>query len=181
MGVLGVDDLIDGESIKRLVGIAMEFLIVAAVASLRLSVLATYFWPIVLLLVLGCIWTAFCLLFLSRRLLPGAYWFELGILNYGMSTGTTAQGMMLLRIVDPDLESGAAEDYALAAPLSAPFVGGGIITISLPLLLERTGVPVVVAVLLVAMFVLYLVGRELRGVGVRGSGLGVQDDADEDA
>ena len=162
MGLIGVDDLIDGDSIRRLVGIAMEFLIVAAVASLRLSVLATYLWPIVLLLTLGCVWTAFCLLFLSRRLLPGAYWFELGILNYGMSTGTTAQGMMLLRIVDPDLESGAAEDYALAAPLSAPFVGGGVITISLPLLLERHGVPVVVALLIVALAVLYVAGRALR-------------------
>ena len=51
-----------------------------------------------------------------------------------MSTGTTATGFVLLRLVDPELESGAAEDYALAAPISSPFVGGGMITIGLPLL-----------------------------------------------
>ena len=41
-----------------------------------------------------------CLLVIGRRLLPQRYWFELGILNYGMSTGTTATGLMLLRIID---------------------------------------------------------------------------------
>ena len=59
---------------------------------------------------------------------------ELGLINYGMSTGTTATGLLLLRMVDKDLESGAAEDYALAAPLSAPFIGGGLLTLMMPLL-----------------------------------------------
>jgi ESS family glutamate:Na+ symporter len=144
MAWLGAGDLIDGESIKRLVAIAMEFLIVAAIASLRVEALAAYFWPVALLIVLGCVWTGFCLLVLARRLLPASYWFELGIINYGMSTGTTAQGMLLLRMIDRDLESGAAEDYALAAPLSAPFIGGGVITFTLPLVLAKVGLPIVV-------------------------------------
>jgi ESS family glutamate:Na+ symporter len=88
-----------------------------------------------------------CLLYVGRRLLPHKYWFELGIINYGMSTGTTATGLVLLRIIDKDLSSGAAEDYALAAPLSSPFVGGGIITLSLPFLLERVYIGIPVAVL----------------------------------
>ncbi|MHC4991446.1 MAG: sodium/glutamate symporter family protein [Planctomycetota bacterium] len=169
MTAFGVGDLIDAESIKRIVGIAMEFLIVAAIASLRLSEVATFGWPLLLLLLLGCVWTAICLLVISRQLLPRDYWFELGILNYGMSTGTTAQGMMLLRIVDRDLESGAAEDYALAAPLSAPFVGGGIITMTLPLLLTRVGMPAIVGVLAFTMVALYLAGLTLNAAGRRGT------------
>lgn len=137
MYLLKIGDLIDPDSLRRITGAAMEFLIVAAIASMKLSVLAKYKLPILILLLLGFIWTGFCLLFIARRLLPKDYWFELGILNYGMSTGTTAQGLMLLRIIDKDLESGAAEDYALAAPLSAPFVGGGVITlVLLPWLLQ---------------------------------------------
>ncbi|NNM25860.1 MAG: sodium:glutamate symporter [Phycisphaerales bacterium] len=159
---LGVGDLIDAESIKRLVAIAMEFLIVAAVASLRLEAVVTYFLPLLLLVTLGCAWAVVCLVVIAPRLLPADYWFELGIINYGMSTGTTAQGMMLLRIVDPDLESPAAEDYALAAPLSAPFVGGGLITLALPVLLPRIGLPLATIGLLVALAGLLTLGRLLR-------------------
>jgi ESS family glutamate:Na+ symporter len=81
------------------------------------------------------------LIYISRQLLPSGYWFELGIINYGMSTGTTASGLMLLRIIDKDFDSGAAEDYALAAPLSSPFVGGGVVTVVLfPYMLHNIGV-----------------------------------------
>jgi ESS family glutamate:Na+ symporter len=162
LGLVGLGRLIDAESVKRLVAIAMEFLIVAAIASLRIETLVTYLWPIALLLGLGAAWTAFCLVWLSPRLLPGPHWFELGILNYGMSTGTTAQGMLLLRTIDPDLESGAAEDYALAAPLSAPFVGGGVLTLSLPLILEKVPAFVVVAAVAAALVGLYAAGRAIR-------------------
>ncbi len=172
MHLFGIADLIDGESIKRLVATAMEFLIVAAIASLRVEAIAAYLWPVVLLLAGGSLWAAFCLFYVGRRLLPKAYWFELGILNYGMSTATTAQGILLLRIVDPDLKSGAAEDYAVAAPMTAPFIGGGILTVvGIPLLLQwfvTHGLSIgFVAVGLWAVVIgLYFVGRSLaRGGG----------------
>ena len=162
MHFLRIGDLIDPDAVRRITGAAMEYLIVAAIASMKLSVLVTFGAPVALLLVLGFIWTGFCLLFVARMLLPKAYWFELGILNYGMSTGTTAQGMMLLRIVDKDLESGAAEDYALAAPLSAPFIGGGVITlVAMPWMLERVGAGWVALGLYVLMAGLFVVGVSL--------------------
>ncbi len=136
---IGYDNLIDAAAVKRIVGVAMEFLIVAAVASLRLESLAEHLGLIAALTVVGFAWTIVCLLVLAPRLLPSEYWFELGLLNFGMSTGTTAQGMMLLRIVDPDLDTPAAEVYALAAPLSAPFIGGGLITFALPALALQFG------------------------------------------
>ena len=73
----------------------------------------------------------------------------------------SATGLMLLRIIDRDLDSGAAEDYALAAPLSAPFIGGGIITFSLPVLLGELGGGPVVAGLALTMVVLFLLGARL--------------------
>ena len=162
---LGVGDLIDPHSIRRLVAAAMELLIVAAIATLRVEALVAYFWPVLLLCVAGSAWCAFCLLVVCRRLLPKEYWFELGLINYGMSTATTAQGMLLLRIVDPDLESGAAEDYAAAAPLSAPFVGGGILTFTLPLLLQRVGAGWVALILVAAVGGLYVLGAKLAARG----------------
>lgn len=159
MQLLGIDDLIDSLSIQRINGIAMEFLIVSAIATLRIESIAGVAGPLAILIVAAFAWTGFCLLFVSRRLLPGAYWFQLGILNYGMSTGTTATGFTLLKIVDKDLSSGAAEDYALASPLSAPFVGGGMLTIGLPLLvLEDIPIAVSACVLTAIVVGLYFAG-----------------------
>ena len=98
----------------------MDILVVAAIATLNLQAVASMVVPFSILLACGAVWAAICLLVISRWLLPKKHWFQLGLINYGMSTGTTATGFVLLRMVDPDLDSGAAEDYALAAPLSAP-------------------------------------------------------------
>ncbi len=134
----GQKDRIDSDTIGRIISTAMDTLVVAAVATLNLQTAATMWFPLAALFFAGSIWCTFCLLVLSRQILPRSIWFPLGIINYGMSTGTTATGFVLLRTIDPELRSGAAEDYALAAPLSAPFIGGGIITVALPLLvLER--------------------------------------------
>jgi ESS family glutamate:Na+ symporter len=159
---LSLGRLIDSDSIQRLLGVSMEFLIVSAIATMRVESLTMYFVPIALLIVAAAAWSAVCLLVLAPRLLPRAYWFELGLLNYGFSTANTPQGMMLLRIVDPDLKTRAAEDYAVAAPLSAPFIGGGIITFLLPGVL--VGLPATVGILILsigAIVALYFVGRRM--------------------
>ena len=161
--LIGVGDLIDPESVRRIVGFAIEFLIVAALATLQLEALAAYWLPAAVLIVLGSGWVVFCLLVVGRWLLPRAYWFELGLINYGMSTATTAQGMLLLRIVDRDLESGAAEDYAAAAPLTAPFIGGGILTVAgIPLAIQGLGLAATVGLCAAGMAVLVALGALLR-------------------
>jgi ESS family glutamate:Na+ symporter len=160
MHLLKLGDLIDPPSLHRLTGIAMELLIVAALATLRIEAARDFLWPILLLLTVGFAWTAFCLLVLARRMLPKEYWFELGLMNYGMSTATTAQGILLLRIVDRDLESGAAEDYAAAAPLSAPFIGGGVVTLlATPFALAAFGYTPVLLVMAVVLVGLFLLSR----------------------
>lgn len=149
---VGSGDRIEREPIQRITRWAMDLLVFAAIATLNLEVVETFLGPLLILLLAGFVWTGFCLLFLSRRLLPSDHWFELGLINYGMSTGTTATGFVLLRLVDPKLQSGAAEDYALAAPLSSPFIGGGMLTIGLPLLiLERVPIASVCVVLFAAV------------------------------
>ena len=162
MHVCRIGDLIDPPSIHRLTGIAMEILIVAALTNLRIEAAREYLWPVLLLLGVGFAWTAFCLVYVSPKLLPRDYWFELGLLNYGMSTATTAQGILLLRIVDRDLETGAAEDYAAAAPLSAPFIGGGVLTVlGFPLLLKAWGAWPVLILIGVVLVGLWFVGLRL--------------------
>lgn len=152
---------LDGPAGGRLSGIAMDLLVVAAIATLNLEAVATYLIPMTLLFLGGAFWSGFCFLILAPRMLPKPHWFELGLINYGMSTGTTATGFVLLRLVDPELRTAAAKDYALAAPLSAPLVGGGVITIGLPLLLlERF--PIAASTLLISLVVALLIFAGIR-------------------
>ena len=155
MESLGHGRLIDGATINRLTSAAMDILVVAAIASLNLVATKALLLPLIVLLTGGAIWSTVCLLVIARRVLPREHWFQLGLINYGMSTGTTATGFVLLRIIDPELESGAAEDYALAAPLSAPFIGGGILTVALPLVVLQQ-IPIAVSALGMSALVIAL-------------------------
>ena len=158
---LGYEKAIDRETINRLTSTAMDILIVAAITTLNIAAVATLIVPFTILFICGAVWTGFCLLVLARRMLPREHWFELGLINYGMSTGTTATGFVLLRLVDPELESGAAEDYALAAPLSSPFIGGGMITVAMPLLLlERMPLSVMAITVTLIVGVLFMIGQQ---------------------
>ncbi|MFT5300489.1 MAG: ESS family glutamate:Na+ symporter [Mariniblastus sp.] len=162
LAIFGQAERVDTQTINRLTSMAMDVLVVAAIASLNLQAVVAMAVPFSILFVCGAIWTAVCLLLVARWILPKEHWFQLGLINYGMSTGTTATGFVLLRMVDPELDSGAAEDYALAAPLSAPFIGGGMITIALPLLLlERVSIAIPALVIAGIVVVLIVVGRKL--------------------
>lgn len=157
---IGYDHAVDRETINRLTSTAMDILVVAAITTLNLSAVATLIVPFSILFLFGIVWTGICLLVLARWILPRQHWFQLGLINYGMSTGTTATGFVLLRLVDPELESGAAEDYAMAAPLSSPFIGGGMVTIALPLLvLERLPLAATTLTLCLVVTALVLIGR----------------------
>ena len=59
----------------------MEFLVVAAIASLNLTAVVDLWKPLGVLIVAAFVWTGFCLLVVGRRLLPSEYWFELGIIT----------------------------------------------------------------------------------------------------
>lgn len=163
--LFSAEHLIDNRTILRLSAVAMDILVVAAIGSLRLEAVASLLVPFLILLVGGMIWTGICLMVISRWVLPKSHWFQLGLINYGMSTGVTATGFVLLRIVDPELRTKAAEDYALAAPFSAPFIGGGMITIALPLLvLERAPIGISAIVTSGCVAGLIALGRWLRTI-----------------
>jgi len=147
---------LDGHAGATISGWAMDLLVVAALATLNLQAVAAYLFPITVLFLGGAVWCAVCLLFLSPRILAKSHWFELGLINYGMSTGTTATGFVLLRLVDPQLRTDAAKQYALAAPLSAPLVGGGLVTIGLPLLVLHR-LPIGISAVLLTVMVCGLI------------------------
>jgi len=72
------------------------------------------------------------------RIFPD-YWFEKGIGDLGQSMGVTATGILLLRMVDPENQSGAFESFAYKQLFFEPIVGGGLFTAAAPALIARFG------------------------------------------
>jgi ESS family glutamate:Na+ symporter len=126
----------------RIQNCSLDFLVVAAIATIRVDVVAKNWIPLVVLIVAGILWNVLCLVFLARRAFKDA-WFERGIAEMGQSMGVTATGLLLLRVVDPDYKTEAAEAFAAKQLLHEPFMGGGLWTsAAIPLLALWGGWPI---------------------------------------
>ncbi len=118
---------IDIDLTRRIQNSALDFLVVAAIATIRLEIVLAGLVPLLILVVAGIAWNVFCVLFLARRVFRDA-WFERSIAEMGQSMGVTATGLLLLRVVDPDYETPAAEAFACKQLLHEPIMGGGLWT-----------------------------------------------------
>jgi len=131
-------DLFDRKTFQRIQGMALEILIVGAVASIKVPVVIEYLIPILLcsgvVMVLMLVW----FFWLSPRVFAEC-WFEQGIIRFGAFTGVAAVGYMLLRTADPKMETPAGSIYALDGPFMSPFIGGGLITSLWPTLIMSLG------------------------------------------
>ncbi len=109
--LIKVDLLIDRAQMDRISGAALDYLALAAVATIDISVVAQNWLPLLIMCVAGLFWTVFSVLFFSPRLFKEA-WFERGIAEFGQATGVTATGLLLLRTVDPHNKTIAAASFA---------------------------------------------------------------------
>lgn len=149
-----IDYLINHGLMQRLAGASLDFLVVAAIASIRLDFVAANWMPLALIALFGIVWNVSGILFLAPRIFKNA-WFERGIAEFGQSTGVTATGLLLLRTVDPENKTIAAEAFGYKQLLHEPIMGGGIWTsFAVPLLLAH-GYPIVFFTSLI-MLILWL-------------------------
>ncbi len=135
---IGLSPLIIEPLMKSIAGVALDVVIVTALASISLSVLGTNLGPFLILSVVGIVWNVAVFVYLAPRLIP-TYWFERGIGDMGQSMGVTATGILLMRMVDPDNRSGAFESFAYKQLFFEPIVGGGLFTAAAPALLVQFG------------------------------------------
>ncbi|MDO4745235.1 MAG: hypothetical protein Q4B18_01625 [Bacillota bacterium] len=86
-----------------------DIMIVAGIAAIRLSVLEKY-WGIMLVLgVVAAFSTYFYVRMVSKKLFP-RYVEEQFLAMYGMLTGTASTGVILLREIDPNFDTPAADN-----------------------------------------------------------------------
>ena len=130
---------IDHSLMQRLAGTALDFLVVAAISTIRVDIIAEGFLPFLVIVCGGILWNMFCVVFLARRVLPNV-WFERAIAEMGQSMGVTATGLLLLRAVDPESETDATSAFGYKQLLHEPIMGGGLWTsIAIPLVILQGG------------------------------------------
>ena len=138
----GLDKLADHGQMQRVTGAALDFLVVAAIASIRVEFVLSYWAPLCILIAFGMLWNICAVLIIGPRIFDQA-WFERSIAELGQATGVTATGLMLLRTVDPDNKTVAAEAFSYKQLLHEPIMGGGFWTsLAVPLVMLGQGMVV---------------------------------------
>ena len=158
LAALGLLKYVDHLTLSRIQGIALDILVVAAVTSIKLSAIADNLVPIILASLLAAVSMLFYFYWITPRLFKED-WFEQAIIHFGVNTGVTAVGFMLLRTVDPEMNTIASKAYAIQAPITSPLFGGGIVTALIPSMIVTYGNLKVGLVSMVIVFALLLIGK----------------------
>jgi len=132
------DLLLDRGQMERISGASLDYLVVAAVATIQLRVVAENWLPLSILVVAGTAWSCLMVLWVAPRIFRTA-WFERAIAEFGQAMGVTATGLLLLRTVDPENRTPAAMSFGYKQLLHEPFMGGGIWTALAFALVYRIG------------------------------------------
>jgi ESS family glutamate:Na+ symporter len=128
MKKLGVAHYVDPGVQRRITGWAIDFLIVATLMAIQIVVVWQFIVPIIVMSLLAGITTFMILVFFGRRL----YGLNLERMAfiYGACTGTVSSGLLLLRIVDPQLKTPVALEAGMMSILAVPIIGPCLILVN---------------------------------------------------
>jgi ESS family glutamate:Na+ symporter len=136
--------MLDRGMINRIQGVALDVLIVAAIATLSLSTIADYLVPFLLMSVAAIGWNLFAFFVLAPRMMPN-YWLERAIGDLGQAMGLSAAGLLLIKLADPENASPAKEGFSYKQLMLDLIVGGGLMTAASVPLIHALG-PVVMLI-----------------------------------
>lgn len=106
------DYLFDDDVKNKVTGLLSDYLITAAIMTIPLSVVATYWVVLLAMIVAGLILTPLVQWFICKKLLR-TNWFEKSLGMLGTNTGTYVTGLLLIKMADPDLKTDALADYSM--------------------------------------------------------------------
>jgi ESS family glutamate:Na+ symporter len=137
--------------LQRIAGGAFDYMIAASIAALSWTALKQYLLPVALITILGAIVTALYVSFMAKRIYPD-HVVENTLGMFGMMTGTISTGMGLLREVDPNYDSGAAENLVLGSGTGLFFGFPLMIVLTIPIIGVSTGRPIMFLYTFIAFF-----------------------------
>lgn len=98
--------------LNRIGGFMFDLMIIAGICAIDIKQLSTLWIPLTILSFAGGFSTFYYLRYLCNKLFP-KYPIQAFMSLYGMLTGTTSTGMVLLREIDPNFETPAASNLVL--------------------------------------------------------------------
>ncbi|MEV6817549.1 sodium:glutamate symporter [Nocardiopsis dassonvillei] len=153
-------EAVDPGSLRAIQGVALDLLVVSAVASIAVPVVLGNIVPLLVLVAVAALVCVGFFYWAGPRMFRDS-WFEHSIVNFGTLTAVASVGLMLLRTADPELRTDAARAYALRAPFFSPIAGGGMLTALLPLIAVNYGPWALGIGALVAAAAVYVLARVL--------------------
>ncbi len=114
--VLKWDHLFDEKVRDKISGTLTDFIVVAAISSLNLSVLSTYWVALAITCLLGLIVTPLLIMLCCKKFMR-TNWFEKSLGLIGANTGVFVTGILLIKMADPDLKTDALLDYSIGGTL----------------------------------------------------------------
>ena len=113
---------VDRRTINSISGLGLEITIVSAVATMDLELVSALFVPILLVsAVIVLLTMVFCVGLC--KMWHRTNWFEKCCGSFGAATGSVPTGLALIRCVDPDSKTDAADTLAVGNSLWAPVYG----------------------------------------------------------
>lgn len=155
MKKLGLEWCVDNKVKGRISALFTEFAIVSAISSLPLKAVFTYFFPILIMVILGFITTWYCIKYYCYKYFKGNYPFERAISMAGTSFGVFFTGILLLKICDSEFSSPVLGDYSLGFSMTA-FLGPFLIISSISLSLISPLLPIFLHLGLIILFSIIL-------------------------
>ncbi|MCH5152559.1 MAG: hypothetical protein J1F68_01170 [Clostridiales bacterium] len=113
--------------LDRISGFMFDMMIIAGVAAIDWNQFSTMWWQLLIICTVGAVATFVYIRLVSNNIYKG-YEHEGFISMFGMLTGTASNGMILLREIDPKLETPAASNMVLSG-LPAIAFGGGLLLV----------------------------------------------------
>ncbi len=128
---LELGHLIDNDTQKRITGTSVDLMVVGTIMSIQFSLLSDYLLPILLTCITISVFTAMLCFGFGRFL--NTYSIERAVTIFGCCTGSTGSGLLLLRILDPNLSTPIAKELAFFN-VAILFLSFHILTLMAPIL-----------------------------------------------
>lgn len=147
--------------LSRMSGLAFDLMIVAGIAGINIDDLSGYWVPFILMAVLGAIVTFIYLLYMCKKLYPD-YAYEGFFSMYGMLTGTISSGVLLLREIDPNFETPAANNLVTGSSFGIVFGAPVLLLVSYaPQDVWMTSLLIVIYLIALTLF-MFKVGKKTK-------------------
>lgn len=124
--------------LTRIAGASFDFMVTAAICAISIKVFVANFIPIIIITTLGGIVTYFYCYYLAKYTFKH-YTLEYFTALYGMLTGTISTGLALLREIDTNFSTPAAENLVLASGIALPIGFPLLLLLTVPIIGYTTG------------------------------------------